>query len=369
MKIGFISNFEIDDKRAWSGTINFLYETLNEEYDIYPIIIKPNFIHRILRKIVKFVTRKGRTYTAIDQMFYRVQINKKIKKAISSDVDVFFAPAASTILGIASIPERCKVIYLSDTTYHCMINYYYFNQDVNDMNRYNSLEYNSLHRADYVIFSSEWAKNDAVDYYKVDKNKIYVLPFGANLEDRYIEHDLHNIIKVLFVGVEWERKGTELAIKCIEYLNEVQKKWKFELTIIGLDKPEKYNVGKEIKFLGRLNKDNLVEYNQMIKCYQESDIFLLPTKAECAGIVFSEAAMYGLPSFTHSTGGVMTYVEDRETGRGLKIGATPEKFAKEILDMLNDNKYKEWSRNSRQKYEEELNWDCWLARCKELIQK
>lgn len=80
-------------------------------------------------------------------------------------------------------------------------------------------------------------------------------------------------------------------------------KKKFELTIIGLDKPEQYTENKHIHFVGRLNKNNPEEFKQMITYYQESDIFLLPTKAECAGIVFSEAAMYGLPVFTHNTGG------------------------------------------------------------------
>ncbi len=48
-----------------------------------------------------------------------------------------------------------------------------------------------------------------------------------------------------------------------------------------------------------------------------------------------EAAMYGLPAFTHNTGGVMSYVEDGVTGRGLQLGSTGEDFANAILDMLN----------------------------------
>lgn len=51
MKVGFISNSDVYDKRAWSGTINFLYETLNKEYDMYPIVIE----HKIIQKIVKIL--------------------------------------------------------------------------------------------------------------------------------------------------------------------------------------------------------------------------------------------------------------------------------------------------------------------------
>lgn len=35
MKIGFISEFEVNNKKAWSGTINFLYETLSKRIRTY----------------------------------------------------------------------------------------------------------------------------------------------------------------------------------------------------------------------------------------------------------------------------------------------------------------------------------------------
>ena len=107
----------------------------------------------------------------------------------------------------------------------------------------------------------------------------------------------------------------------------------------------------------------------MIKYYQQSDLFLLPTLAECSAIVFSEAAMYGLPTFTHNTGGVMSYVEDGVTGRGLQLGSTGADFANAILDMLNKNQYDDWSRNARRKYEKELNWEKWLTSCEKIIEE
>ena len=135
----------------------------------------------------------------------------------------------------------------------------------------------------------------------------------------------------------------------------------------GIDKPINYKTTNAISFVGRLNKDDPDQLKQIILHYQESDIFLLPTKAECAGIVFSEAAMYGLPVFTHDTGGTMSYVENGKTGKGLKMGSTAEDFANAIMEMLNNGKYKEWSHNAREKYEKELNWNVWLKKCEKII--
>lgn len=370
MKIGFISDCELSDKRSWSGTIYFLNNTLKNDYEIYPIVINNRF-HKFLRKIIKVLSFKKCNYTTLDSILYNKSVNKKVKKAIEEGVEVFFAPAASTLLGNSNIPDYCKVIYLSDATYHLMVDYYFFGVGKESRKRLNELEFNSLIRANSVVFSSDWAKNDAISYYGIDANKIHVLPFGANLKDNYspkkYEKNKKNY-KVLFVGVEWERKGADIAIECVNELNRLQKMMHFELNIIGLEKPKDREFEDDIHFIGRLNKNNTDEFEKMIEYYRESDIFLLPTKAECSAIVFSEAAMYGLPIFTHNTGGVMSYVDEGRTGRGLELGATGKDFAFAILQMLNEGKYPEWSLNARKKYENELNWDKWYSDFKKIIE-
>lgn len=232
-------------------------------------------------------------------------MNKMVKKAIKDGVNVFFAPAASCLLGNANIPDGCKVIYLSDTTYHLMLDYYFFNVSKSDEKHFNNAELNAQNKATDIIFSSNWARDDAIAYYGTNEDKIHVLPFGANLKDEYVPKKKikdKKRINILFVGVDWERKGTDLAIGCVDKLNKMKTDFHFELNIIGLDKPNDRGFGDEVHFIGKLNKNNDVELEKMINYYQKSDIFWVPTKAECAGIVFAEASMYELPIFTHNTG-------------------------------------------------------------------
>ena len=233
-KIGFISEFKVDDKRAWSGTINFLYVTLNKKYDIFPIVVQSTIIHRVFRKVVKIFFGGKNDYTTIDQILYQFTINHKIRQALSEGVNTFFAPAASSILCKAKIPVNCRVIYLSDATYHGMLGYYYDGGTVGNVKRHEFAEKRSLERANAIIYASEWAKKDAIQYYGISSNKINVLPFGANLKDHYMPHGLHKVIKILFVGVEWERKGADLAIRCVERLNEMSKDRCFQLTLVGI---------------------------------------------------------------------------------------------------------------------------------------
>jgi glycosyltransferase involved in cell wall biosynthesis len=66
---------------------------------------------------------------------------------------------------------------------------------------------------------------------------------------------------------------------------------------------------------------------------------------------------------------VQTYVKDGVTGRCLPIGSTGEDFAIAIKEMIDSNKYKYYSDNSRKYYEEKLNWEVWLSDFKELLRE
>lgn len=53
MKVGFISNYELSDKRGWSGTISYLNEIISKEYSIVPLVVKDNVFKKILKHITK----------------------------------------------------------------------------------------------------------------------------------------------------------------------------------------------------------------------------------------------------------------------------------------------------------------------------
>lgn len=89
--------------------------------------------------------------------------------------------------------------------------------------------------------------------------------------DRYQGHQkrdtANNIIHLLLVGVEWERKGIDIALDCVRTLNNMQEKYSFDLTIIGVDKPTDQEYEPYIHILGRLNKDVPEEDERMVSYY------------------------------------------------------------------------------------------------------
>lgn len=94
MKIGFISEFDLADKKAWSGTISFLSETLSKDYDVYPIVVKDSAVQTYLKKFIKFISLKRWNYTIIDKIIYSIKVNNRLKQAVKSGVKVFFCTSS-----------------------------------------------------------------------------------------------------------------------------------------------------------------------------------------------------------------------------------------------------------------------------------
>lgn len=369
-KLGFIAKNDLYDCVQWSGTISSLTKALETEYEIVPIIVKESLARKVIRKAIKIFTHKRiRRLRFMPSEAFKCQ--RMVKQAAAEGCELFFAPVASELVSNLRMPSNTKLIYLSDATYHAMINYYYF-ESIHDQNIANSQERRVLEIADEVIYASDWARSDAINYYGITPKKLHVLLFGANLKDQYgvskkIKDSNDTTIHLLFCGVDWKRKGADIALECVKILNTSDKKRKYDLTIIGLNAPPK-SCYENVTFVGRLNKNVETEYSQMIEYYQKSDVFILPTKAECAGIVFSEAAMYALPVFTYITGGTTSYVRDKITGRCLPADSTAEDFSNAIQEMFDQNMYKKYSAQARKYYEDKLNWDTWLSEFQKIVE-
>lgn len=392
-KIGYISRHDLNDSAAWSGTIRSMKTILEQEYEIVPVVVPRILIHKIITRLAKIFSGQKNQASDFAQSFYKKKLTKRINDAVEKGCRLFFAPESSDLLSYGCVPDECRLIYLSDATYHAMLNYYFFDSD-REQKIKDNWEKLAIARADAIIYSSEWAKNDALSFYHADEKKVFVVPFPCSMPDaagdvtklirsRSKRIEETKTVHLLFVGVEWERKGADTAIRAAGELNRRKNGYTFELDIVGLkDQRKTAGYGKDegeagrnsrgnstdehktkeppLRFHGRLDKSKPEEFEKFCGLYEQADLFILPTKAECAGIVFSEACMYGLPAVSHDTGGVSTYVSDKKNGALLPSGACPADFADKIEEILSSGKFEEYSQNARRKYETELTQKAWL---------
>ncbi|WP_203649322.1 glycosyltransferase family 4 protein [Secundilactobacillus yichangensis] len=358
MKLNYLSVSGISDRNAWSGTIFAMSRILSTVYDLRDLQMKFSFFRKILRKFLKKLKLEG-LYYGIEERLNR----KTIAKFGLSQSDITFAPVGSEWAHLIDFSEG-KVIYLSDATYHSMNNYYFFNKSETEVKRKNMNEKETLSRSDKIILASDWAKNDAVNYYHIPEERISVIPFGANIEDKF-DYNFFNPeakeINFLLVGVEWKRKGIDIAIDTVNLLNERSNGNTYRLNIVGVDKPASLSENENIIFWGRLSKTDKQQSKKLIALYKKCDVFILPTRAECAGIVFCEAACYALPTLTYDTGGVKSYVVQGKTGSCLPEGSTSADFADEYIKLMSENRLVQYSRAARERFETRLNWSAWLA--------
>jgi glycosyltransferase involved in cell wall biosynthesis len=369
IKIGYLYYGDPTDTKYWSGTVSNLHKIISKsnKVELVDIVVKPHWLSSRLYKAVRVLSRRKNEISFLAAVLNSREANSRI---IEADCDFIFAPACSKLIysGRKALKNK-KLIYLSDATYHNMIDYYFFHSK-HDQKIADMWERTAHSLASAVIFPAEWSFEDAINYYHTPKERIKLLKFGANIEDvgfKIIKPGKEKY-KLLLIGVDYVRKGVDIAIETVKFLNETSATVKYELTVVGLNKPD-IDIPDYVNFMGKLRKDREDELNRLIDCYKSHDIFILPTKAECSAIVFSEASMFGLPVFTYATGGTTDYVQDGVSGRCLNSSCGATDFAKAITNAVENGDVEKFSIGARKKYEEELNWNIWLEKFESVIEE
>lgn len=361
--IGYLSDTDPEDRRPWSGTKNKLYEQVKAcATEVVWVKITYDWLTVIFRLFLLLLAKVCRKrYSSIHTIFVADRLSQSINKKDLDKVDVLFVPSGSQYL--YALKTGKPIIYLADATFKSIYNYYPLFDNFFSFNirQGNIVEKVALDKAWRIIVSSEWCKNSMVRDYGIDPSAIRVIEFGANVDEKDIERMSYRRnrqnLNLLFLGVEWERKGGDIVVEC--FLELRKKGIDVDLFIVGLDLPQKYTSIENIHSIGFLNKNIPAEYDHFLEIIEQSDILLLPTRAECAGIAFCEASAYGLPVFTYDTGGIPNYVENGINGYRLPLSANGKDFACKIKEVIDSNEFGNLSDGGRKMYKEKLNWQTW----------
>ena len=372
-RIAFATIGDASDVRFWSGTPFHMSQSLaNEGNEV--INIGP-FRAPIL-PLYKAYSRLCRTFhiqslspfhagPVVAQ--YAADAARKIR-AVSPDI--VFAPAGSTFAW--SLTDEVPLAYASDATFRLVENYHpnYRNLSRAAREIMERLERNTILRADLILYPSEWAAESAIRDYGADPARVHVIPWGANLRDApdrdsVLECRRPGPCRLLFVGANWEEKGAAIAIGTLADLKE--RGVEAELVICGCTPPTPVSQDG-LTIIPYLDKNNREQRDQLYQLYRDADFFLLPTRADCYGIVFCEAAAHGVPSIAPATGGVPGAVRDGETGVLLSPNATQADYAAVIAEIFaNPDRLARLSESSRDAFEARLNWQAWGRRVSDLI--
>ena len=200
-----------------------------------------------------------------------------------------------------------------------------------------------------------------------------VVPFGANIDcDRNVQ-DINAIIdnknkeicKLLFVGVEWFRKGGDVALRVAELLN--RRGIKTVLDLVGCNPPVR--VPGFVKAHGFISKHTDVGKRLLDTLMTEAHFLILPSRAECYGVVFAEASSFGVPSLATRVGGIPTAIRDGGNGQTFELDDDPEKYCDYIERVMSSrNSYRELALSSFEEYSQRLNWVSAGRKVRDLVQ-
>lgn len=367
--IGFINGNSPFDRKASSGTTFQMYQALKKiGADIVWLQPRKNLFYNLVDFFYKILAVFSRTRILRDHTIVLAKLrSRSLKIQDIKSCDILFAPFASTTL--YALKTEKPIIYLSDATFATMVDFYYKDVPIWNIKQANKIEQVTLLKATHAIYASHWAYQSAIKDYNIDKSKLHVIEFGANIDDKNIKphkFKYNGKLELLFLGVDWIRKGGDIAVEATKYLNTMG--ISTTLHIVGIS-----NLDRDItnlpyvKSYGFFNKNNPDDYNQLVSIIQQSHCLLLPTKAECAGIVFCESSANGLPIFTYNTGGVANYVINGKNGYMLPLGTTGNKFGEKISECLRSGELERMSKTAVDTYRRKLNWTVWGQKFEEII--
>lgn len=186
--------------------------------------------------------------------------------------------------------------------------------------------------ADYINVPSNFAKNTFIRE-GIKKEKIICIPYGVDLKKFYPKKKTENIFRFIYVGSVSIRKGVFYTLKAFDELNLPEA----ELLMVGIiDKEvsiilEKYKKNKNIKFIGHVPQNKLVEF------YNKSDVFLISSIEDGFAMVILQALACGLPVICSKNSGGSDLIINNINGYVLPIRDV-EKLKIKMLDLYSNQK-------------------------------
>lgn len=160
-----------------------------------------------------------------------------------------------------------------------------------------------------VLSTSEWFARYLIDRASVPADRVRVIPFGINnVPVTSRPADRASSGRLLFIGVDFERKGGPQLVEAVRILRARGDR-DLSLTIAG---PKRWPLpGRAPEFVDFRGS---VAAAEAAALYPEHDLFVMPSRFEAFGIVFAEALAAGLPCIARRAFAMPEIVAEGVTG-------------------------------------------------------
>lgn len=305
---------------------------------------------------------RGETYRPDRERMLLKSLAGQIERRMKGiEADFIFCPGSHAI---AELQFDLPKIFCADATFANVLEFYgdFSNVAPSYLEQGHYQEAKALANCAAAIYPSEWAAQSAIRDYGANPERVHVVPFGANIDAppratvlEMISRRRNEPLRLLFIGREWKRKGGGIVLETAKLLAADRMPLELHLVGISEDLP---NLPTWTVNHGLLNKTRPADRRIMNDLLSIAHFMFVPSRAENYGMVFCEAAAYGMPSISTAVGGIPTIVREGVTGSCLSLDATPAAYAEVIGKLLGDwNTYRDLCLSSLDEYWSRLNWD------------
>ena len=363
MHLAYVTPFDPDDVRAYSGIPYYMTRALRERVDRLSVVGPLPVGGAVHGRLAKLSHRlRGKRYLrAHTWRGVRAMAQAATPEIERLQPDAVLAPST---LPLAALDVSVPSAFWADATFEANLDFY---PDFTDLPPDNvaeghAVERAAIERATVAGFATTHAARSAEGYYGVQDGSVHVVEYGTNLapEDVPSTDRVEAAIgargietcNLLFVGGGWIRKGGDVALRVAEEMTA--RGVPTTLTVAGPLPPVESH--PQLRPLGFLRKDVPDERGRLRQLFFESHFLCMPVRAEDFGCVFAEAAAFGLPSLTTDIGGLPTTVGS-EAGVLFPFQEQPQAIAERAIALFHDrDRYRALALSARAKQERVLDW-------------
>ncbi|MBD1837612.1 glycosyltransferase family 4 protein [Coleofasciculus sp. FACHB-64] len=371
MKIAFLTQYDFSKKAniphhllGHFGSSYYMYKTLEEQFDSFEYIgclkEKHSLLAKLKYRLYKPITKDTYQYWA-EPSAGRNYANQISQKLLNTNADIVVSPNINLV---AYLECKQHIILWTDSLYSGILNSLPNGVPCREsIKNLTHMDLLALKKCKLVIFSSERAAQAVIKTYEVNPSKIKVVPSGANIECNRTLDDIKSILiskssktcKLLFLGVNWLRKGGDIALEIAKELNKSG--LTTELSIAGCQPISNEPLPKFVRTFGFIDRAKKEGQQVLEQLFMESHFLILPSREDWTPAVIREASSFGLPSISTNVGGIPTILRDNFNGKIFSLDASVADYCSYILQTFKQvYEYDRIAISSFNEYQSRLNW-------------
>lgn len=348
--------------KSWSGTAFHLRQALEASFDRVTVLSSPRPERSLMNTLPRAALGRERYPLWITPTALRAYARRLEQAMADHQPDAVLCVSSQHLVHLKPTPR--PVFMFSDAPWMAYMEAY---RDYDPLPlrgpAFAREEAAAARRITGVVYPSPWACSDAKQRFGLPADRVHLIPMGANqhctLDDDavvgLIARRCRGTLQLLFIGKDWERKGGPYAVEVVRQLRSSGVD--AHLTVIGCHPPLSADDSAFVTVHGFLASSVPADRERLTRAFEQADFFILPSRAECYGLVFAEAQSYGLPCLGFDAHGVPGVVANGETGLLFPPDLSAQDAASQVVKLASSSeRYRTMALQARQRYQRDLNW-------------